>query len=322
MSPGSILNGMENRCAVSDQVRVFRYQGQESQRLDKFLVDQLPDFSRSQLQNLIKGGKVTVNERLITKTGYLVEHEQQVEISLPEPEPTTLTPEDIPLDIVYENPDVMVINKPAGMVVHPAAGHASGTLVHAVLAHAPEMEGIHGEQRPGIVHRLDKDTSGLIMVAKNDLAHRWLQNQFRVRKVRKIYLALVDGHPPTPTGRIEAPIGRDSAFRRRMAVVTPNKGRESVTEYLTLERFDQFTYLEAHPLTGRTHQIRIHLAFLGCPIVGDTLYGHRHPTVPVGRHFLHAARLTVLLPGEESERTFTAPLPHELEVALNWVRER
>jgi 23S rRNA pseudouridine1911/1915/1917 synthase len=313
---------MENHCVVSDQIRHFRYQGHGGQRLDKFLVAQLPDFSRSQLQNLIKDGQVKVNGRPVTKTGFLVEDQHQVEIHLPEPVSTELIPEDIPLDIVFENKHLIVINKPAGMVVHPAAGHATGTLVHAALAHAPDMDGINGEQRPGVVHRLDKDTSGLIMMAKNDKAHRWLQNQFRARKVRKVYLALVDGHPPTPTGRIEAPIGRDSGFRRRMAVVSQSKGRQSVTEYLTLERLNEFSYLEAHPITGRTHQIRIHLAFVGCPIVGDTLYGHRHPTVPLKRHFLHAARLTVQLPGEDEERTFEAPLPTELEDALRWVRER
>jgi 23S rRNA pseudouridine1911/1915/1917 synthase len=312
---------MGSHYTVSEQVRVYTFVG-PSQRLDKFLVTQLPDLSRSQLQNLIKNGQVQVNGNPVTKTGFLVENQHQVEIHLPEPVPTDLVPEDIPLDIVFESKDLMVINKPAGMVVHPAAGHSSGTLVHAALSHAPDMEGINGEQRPGVVHRLDKDTSGLIMIAKNDKAHRWLQNQFRDRKVRKVYLALVDGYPPTPTGRIEAPIGRDSAMRRRMAVVSANKGRESITEYLTLERLNDFTYLEAHPLTGRTHQIRIHMAFLGCPIVGDTLYGHRHPTVPVKRHFLHAARLTVQLPGETEERTFEAPLPQELETALRWVRER
>jgi 23S rRNA pseudouridine1911/1915/1917 synthase len=310
----SILTGMGSRFVVSEQVRSFRYEGQGGQRLDKFLVVQLPDLSRSQLQNLIKAGQVMVNGSPVTKTGFLVENQHLVEITLPEPEPVDLVPENIPLDIVFENKDLMVINKPAGMVVHPAAGHSTGTLVHAALGHARE-------QRPGIVHRLDKDTSGLIMVAKNDNAHRWLQNQFRTRKVRKVYLALVDGHPPTPTGRIEAPIGRDSAFRRRMAVVSANKGRQSITEYFTLEQFEQFTYLEAHPVTGRTHQIRIHLAFMGCPI-GDTLYGHRHPTVPIERHFLHAARLTVQLPDEDETREFVAPLPPELEEAMRWVRER
>ncbi|HSV86486.1 MAG TPA: RluA family pseudouridine synthase [Levilinea sp.] len=307
---------------MSEQVRIFRYERQVGQRLDKFLVENLPGFSRSQVQNLIKDSKVTVDDKPVTKTGFSVAHDHRVEICIPVPEPTELVPEYISLDIVFENQDLVVINKPAGMVVHPAAGHTTGTLVHAVLAHAPEMQGVHGERRPGVVHRLDKDTSGLIMIAKHDGAHRWLQNQFRSRKVRKVYLTLVDGHPPTPTGRIEAPIGRDKAFRRRMAVVPSNKGRDSVTEYLVLERFEQFTYLEAHPLTGRTHQIRIHLAFLGCPIVGDTLYGHRHPTVPVSRHFLHAARLTVQLPGETSERTFEAPLSPELVDALRWVRER
>jgi 23S rRNA pseudouridine1911/1915/1917 synthase len=313
---------MENHCVVSEKIRHFRYQGHSGLRLDKFLVAQLPDFSRSQLQNLIKDGQVRVNGSPVTKTGFLVENQHQVEIQLPEPVSTELIPENIPLDIIFENDHLMVINKPAGMVVHPAAGHSTGTLVHAALAHAPDMDGINGEQRPGVVHRLDKDTSGLIMMAKNDKAHRWLQNQFRARKVRKVYLALVDGHPPTPTGRIEAPIGRDSAFRRRMAVVSQSKGRESVTEYLTIERYHEFSYLEAHPLTGRTHQIRIHLAFVGCPIVGDTLYGHRHPTVPIKRHFLHAARLKVQLPGEDEERTFEAPLPTELEDALRWVRDR
>jgi 23S rRNA pseudouridine1911/1915/1917 synthase len=313
---------MENPCVVNEQIRNFKYEGATGLRLDKFLTSQLPDYSRSQLQNLIKAGNVNVNGQPVTKTGFLVEHQHQVEIHLPEPEPTNLVPEDIPLDIVFENKNLMVVNKPAGMVVHPAAGHSTGTLVHAALAHAPEMEGIHGEQRPGVVHRLDKDTSGLIVIAKDDKAHRWLQNQFRARKVRKVYLALVDGHPPTPTGRIEAHIGRDSAMRRRMAVVSPSKGRESTTEYLTLEQFDQFSYLEVHPLTGRTHQIRIHLAFIGCPIVGDSLYGLRTPTVKLNRHFLHAARLTLQLPGEEEERTFKAPLPSELEEALRWVRER
>jgi 23S rRNA pseudouridine1911/1915/1917 synthase len=216
---------MENPCVVNEQIRNFKYEGATGLRLDKFLTAQLPDYSRSQLQNLIKAGNVNVNGQPVTKTGFLVEHQHQVEIHLPEPEPTDLVPEDIPLDIVFENKSLMVVNKPAGMVVHPAAGHSTGTLVHAALAHAPEMEGIHGEQRPGVVHRLDKDTSGLIVVAKDDKAHRWLQNQFRARKVRKVYLALVDGHPPTPTGRIEAHIGRDSAMRRRMAVVSPSKGR-------------------------------------------------------------------------------------------------
>jgi 23S rRNA pseudouridine1911/1915/1917 synthase len=213
-----------------------------------------------------------------------------------------------------------VVNKPAGMVVHPAAGHASGTLVHAALAHAPTMEGVGGERRPGVVHRLDKDTSGLILLAKNDAAHHRLQEQFHSRSVVKTYLALVDGRPPTPRGRIEAPIGRDPAHRQRMAVLPPGKGRQAVSEYGTVEAFPEHTLLEVHPLTGRTHQIRLHLAFIGCPVVGDKIYGRRHSSLPLKRQFLHAARLEITLPGEERPRHFEAPLPDELKHILNFLR--
>jgi len=305
---------------VKDQVLQFIIIDSMAGRLDKFLVTQFPDYSRSRLQGLISDGFVKVDGIPVAKSGWMVKLGNTVEVTLPPSHPSELIPEDIPLDVVFENKDLMVVNKPAGMVVHPSAGHETGTLVHAALAHAPEMEGIGGEQRPGVVHRLDKETSGLILLAKNDRAHRWLQDQFRLRKVVKIYLALVDGHPPTPTGRIEAPIGRDPSHRKQMAIVPADKGRESETEYRTLESFPQYTLLEVHPLTGRTHQIRIHLAFVHCPIVGDTLYGHRHPTLAITRHFLHAARLTIRLPGESDARTFSAPLPPELEQVLNSLR--
>jgi len=294
----------------------FVQPGPDSERLDKALVAQLPELSRSRLQALIKEGRVTVAGNIVLKTGLVVEAGQRVQVEIPPPEPTTLQPEAIPLDVVFENADLMVINKPAGMVVHPSAGHFSGTLVHAALAHAPDLEGVGGEQRPGIVHRLDKDTSGLILIAKNDQAHRWLQDQFRLRHVKKVYLALVDGAPPTPEGRIEAAIARDPSHRKRMAVVSPGRGRESVTEYQVLESFPSHSLIEAHPLTGRTHQIRLHLAFLGTPIVGDAVYGHRNPTIPIERHFLHAARLSIQLPGETVPRTFEAPLPQELSKIL------
>ena len=305
---------------MKDQLLQFTCEGGPPERLDKFLVAHLPDYSRSRLQGLIKDGFVKVHGMQVVKSGWIVETGDTIELVLPPPQPSELVPENIPLQVVFENKDLLVVNKPAGMVVHPAAGHATGTLVHAALAHAPEMEGIGGEQRPGVVHRLDKETSGLILLAKNDRAHRWLQDQFRLRKVVKIYLALVDGHPPTPSGRIEAPIGRDPSHRKQMAIVTPDKGREAETEYKTLESFTQYTFLEAHPLTGRTHQIRIHLAFIHCPIVGDTLYGRRHPTLDLSRHFLHAARLSIQLPGENNLRTFSAPLPPELELVLNSLR--
>jgi len=307
---------------VSDRTVVFRYDEQEPQRLDKFLVENLTDFSRSRLQGLIKDGMVTVSGETAHKSGQMLESGESVEVRLPPPQPTGIEPESIPLDIIFENKDVMIVNKPAGMVVHPAAGHDRGTLVHAALAHSPEMMSIGGEERPGVVHRLDKNTSGLILLAKNDLSHRWLQDQFRTRKVIKIYLALVDGHPPTPSGRVETPIGRSPNQRKMMSVVPPGKGRDSVTEYRTLETFPQHTLLEVHPITGRMHQIRIHMDFLGCPVVGDTVYGLHKPSLPVDRHFLHAARLSITLLDESQPRTFEAPLPGELNQILEDLRRK
>lgn len=305
---------------MSDELLSFKVNGSENQRLDKFLVDCLPDYSRSRLQGLIQDGFVAVNQIPAKKAGQKVEEGDEVAIRIPAPVPSDLIPEDIPLMIIYEDEHLMVVDKPAGMVVHPAVGHSTGTLVHAALAHAPEMVGIGGEQRPGVVHRLDKDTSGLILLAKDDKTLHWLQDQFKQRKVRKEYLALVDGHPPTPQGRVEAAIGRDSARRKQMAVVPDRKGREAKTEYFTLESFPQHTLLEVHPQTGRTHQIRLHLAFIRCPIVGDKVYGHKKSSLPIERHFLHAARLTVTLPGEDKPRLFEAPLPADLEEVLHHLR--
>lgn len=299
---------------------VFPCKDAGEQRIDKFLVGCMPDFSRSRLQGLIKDGFVKVNEKLETKASQKVAAGDLVEIRVPPPEPSDLVPEDIPLSVIFENSQLMVINKPAGMVVHPSLGHATGTLVQAALAHAPELEGIGGEQRPGVVHRLDKDTSGLILMAKDERTHRWLQDQFRLRKVKKVYLALVDGLPPTPTGRVEAAIGRDPSHRKQMGVVSEEKGREAISEYFTLETFPAHTLLEFHPMTGRTHQIRLHLAFIGCPIVADTIYGHKHASIPLARHFLHAARLTIILPGETAARVFEAPLPPDLQEALEYLK--
>lgn len=296
------------------------FQQEKAQRLDHFLVEYLPEFSRSRLQALIKDGRVLVDGQPAQKAGKLLEPGSQVQVYIPPPAPSELVPEDIPLDILFENADLLVVNKPAGMVVHPAAGHAQGTLVHAALAHAPDMQGVGGELRPGIVHRLDKDTSGLILLAKNDAAHQFLQDQFRDRQVHKVYLALVDGAPPTPSGRVEAAVGRDPAQRKRMAVRPPGKGRMAISQYRTFERFAEHTLLEVEPVTGRTHQVRLHLAFLGCPVVGDRVYGRAKPSLPLKRHFLHAARLSVCLPGESQPRTFEAPLPQELERVLEGLR--
>jgi 23S rRNA pseudouridine1911/1915/1917 synthase len=307
---------------VSDRLEIYVFDQEVKQRLDVFLTSCLPEFSRSRIQGLIKDGLITVDGEPVTKTGRDLERDERVEIRIPPPVPSGLIAENILLDIVFENDDLMVVNKPAGMVVHPSPGHASGTLVHAALGHIPDLEGIGGEERPGIVHRLDKETSGLIVVAKNERAHRWLQDQFRTRVVEKIYLALVDGKPPTPTGRVEAPIGRNTTHRKLMAVVPPEKGREAVSEYRTLESFPAHTLLEVHPLTGRTHQIRVHMAFLGCPVVGDMVYGKRKSSVELGRHFLHAYRLKITLPGEKQPKLFEAGLPGELQRVLEEMRSK
>jgi 23S rRNA pseudouridine1911/1915/1917 synthase len=305
---------------VSDRIEKFVYHGEKAERLDKFLVTCLPEFSRARLQGLIVDELVLVNGVIAKKSGQALDDGFEVEVRIPPPVPSNLTGEDIPLDIVFENDDLIVVNKPAGMVVHPAAGHASGTLVNAVLGYDPDMEGIGGEERPGLVHRLDKETSGLIILAKNERAHNWLQDQFRLRKVEKTYLALVDGKPPTPVGRVEASIGRDTGQRKKMAIVSAGKGRESVSEYKTLETFKDHTLLEFHPHTGRTHQIRLHCQFLGCPIVGDSVYGKRTVTATINRHFLHAYQLKIVLPNEKQPRTFEAELPEELKAVLEEVK--
>ncbi|MBI5935526.1 MAG: RluA family pseudouridine synthase [Chloroflexi bacterium] len=305
---------------MTDRIETFTHTGETAERLDKFLVRHLPEFSRARLQGLVAEGFVLVDGDPARKSGQMLDLGASVEVRIPPPVPSGLVGEDIPLDIIFENDDLLMVNKPAGMVVHPAAGHATGTLVHAVLGYDPDLEGIGGEERPGLVHRLDKETSGLIVLAKNERAHRWLQDQFRLREVEKTYLALVDGKPPTPSGRVEAAIGRDPSHRKKMATLSEGKGREAVSEYKTRESFERHTLLEFHPLTGRTHQIRLHCAFLGCPIVGDVIYGRKSPTLKLDRHFLHAAKLKIVLPNEKEPRLFEARLPVELERVLEELR--
>ena len=295
------------------------------QRLDVFLAESLANHSRAQIQRLIEAGHVLVDGQPPTKTGLKLQGGEHIIVNVPPPAPSRLQAETLPLNIIYEDHNLLVIDKPAGMVVHPAPGHSSGTLVNAVLGHVPDIEGVGGEKRPGLVHRLDKDTSGLIVVAKNEITHRFLQTQFKDRTVRKVYHALLYRSLPTPTGRIEAPIGRDANHRQRMAVTTLDKGREAVTEYHVLHQFTHHTYVSAEPKTGRTHQIRVHFAYMNCPIVGDTLYAgplarQSLPGLPRGltRQFLHAAELTLKLPDNQT-RTFRSPLPadlHSLLVAL------
>jgi 23S rRNA pseudouridine1911/1915/1917 synthase len=297
--------------------RDFIFQENQPQRLDIFLAQELPEISRSQIQRLIRAGRVLVNEVQPRKSGQMLERGDRIWIEVPPPEPLDLVPEDIDLDIIYEDENVVVINKPAGMVVHPSAGHDQGTLVHAALAYSPFLAGIGGRMRPGIVHRLDKNTSGLILIAKNEASHKWLQNQFKERKVEKKYLALVDGRPTTPTGRIIAPIMRDKFDRKKMAIAPVGEGRHAETEYHTLKEYKYHTYLDVHPLTGRTHQIRVHLASIGCPIAGDTLYGYRNSSVKLERHFLHAYQIRICLLNERTPRTFQAELPAELTRVLD-----
>lgn len=307
---------------MTNQELHFKVRDKTSGRLDKILVSFLPDLTRSRIQSLIRDNLVEVNETVITKSGWLVNPGDGINVILPEVVSIGLIAEDIPLTIVFENENLAIVNKPAGMVVHPAVGHPSGTLVNAALAEFEDLEGIGGELRPGIVHRLDKETSGLIVLAKNDKTLTNLQEQFKNRQVQKVYQALVEGKPPTPTGRVEAAISRDPSHRKKMAIVSPGKGRHAETEYRTLESFSHHTLIEAHPITGRTHQIRLHMAFLKCPIVGDKVYGRVHPSVEINRHFLHAARLTITLPGESVPKTFEASLPDELLQILENLRKK
>ena len=289
------------------------FSGDSHNRLDKFLTEQFPDKSRTQIQKIIKDGLVMIDQKPITKTGYSLEKSLSITITFPAPTPLDLIPEKIPLEIIFEDDDVLVVNKPAGMVMHPSIGHQSGTLVHAALGHAPFLEGIGGKMRPGIVHRLDKNTSGVVIVAKNEPAHNWLQRQFKSRSVNKIYLALVDKHPPTESGKIVAPIYRDRVNRKKMAVAPRQEGKEAVTIYHTLKKLGHYSYLEVQLLTGRTHQIRVHLSSIGSPVTGDNVYGYSTPTMKLGRHFLHAKRLEIKLPGNKKLSKFEAKLPDDLQ---------
>ena len=288
------------------------------QRLDRYLARHVPDLSRNRLQGLIAGGHVTLRGRA-PRPAEKVQPGDTVEVAIPPPAPTELVPESIPLDVVYEDPDLLVVDKPAGLVIHPAPGHPTGTLVNALLARIPELAGgpeewgIGGELRPGIVHRLDKDTSGLMVVAKNDRAHRLLAAQLKNREMDKRYLALVDGAPVSETGTIDAPIARDPGRPQQMGAVPG--GRPATTHFRVVRRFPRHTLLECKPVTGRTHQIRVHLAAIGCPVAADSIYGRKQPTVPLRRHFLHAARLTFRLPSGPTQ-TFEAPLPPDLKGVL------
>jgi len=290
-------------------------------RLDRWLAESLPDLSRSRIQHLIAGQHVTVNGAA-TKASHRLHGGETIEIDVPSLPPDDLVPEPIALTVLHEDDHVLVIDKPAGMVVHPGAGNATGTLAAAALAHAPAIAGVGGPRRPGIVHRLDKDTSGVLVMAKTRAAYEGLTAQLVERSVTRRYVAVVHGRVGLTAGVVDAPMGRDPSHRQRMAVRPAGKGKRAVTHYRVVERFPHFTYLELRLETGRTHQIRVHMASLGHPVVGDRTYGRSHGKQPIASEglALHAVTLAFLHPISQKRLEFTAEFPLRLERLLSRLR--
>ena len=289
------------------------------QRVDKFISEQLPDLSRTYIQDLLKSGDITINDKIV-KPNYKLSDGDKITVNIVEPEPLEVNPENIPLDILYEDRDVIVVNKPRGMVVHPAPGHSSGTLVNALLAHCDDLSGINGVLRPGIVHRIDKDTSGVLVAAKNDLAHRSLAEQLKNKTTHRIYKAIAHGVFEHDKGTIDAPIGRDEYDRKKMAVTRSNS-KNAVTHFEVEERFVAYTFVSCQLETGRTHQIRVHLAYIGHPIAGDPKYGPRK-TLNIDGQALHAAELGFCHPTTNEMMMFSAPLPDDMGNLLKQLREQ
>ena len=282
-----------------------------SSRLDKYLADNT-EFSRAYIQQLIREERVLVGGMKARPSRGITRNEK-ILILIPELETAHIEAEDIPLSIIYEDHDVIVIDKPAGMTVHPAAGNWTGTLVNAIMAHCPDLTGIKGTVRPGIVHRLDKDTSGVIIAAKNDAAHFHLAEQIKNREVTKIYLALVKGTLTPAQGAVEGPIGRHPKDRKKMAIIT--HGKEASTVYKVIRYYKDHSFLEVHPVTGRTHQIRVHLSAIGHPVLGDAIYGGKADLL--SRQFLHAHLLGIRLPSDNKYIEFKSELPHDLAYMLH-----
>jgi len=281
-------------------------------RLDKYVGEKCPELSRTYAQRLIADGYVTVNDRVV-KPGLKLSIGDRLRVAIPPTTPDLLLPEAIPLNIIYENDDLLVVDKPAGLTVHPAPGHPSHTLVNAILSHFPDLADVNDSLRPGVVHRLDKDTSGVMVVAKNRATQLNLADQFKTHSVFKAYLVVVKGHLTPENGVIEAPMGRDPRNRKRMAVVA--EGKEARTEYRVIKYIDNYTLLEITPETGRTHQIRVHLSAIGYPVVGDKVYGVKSSYL--SRQFMHACRLGFKLPSTGEYVECTAELPRDLEQALS-----
>ncbi|AJY76386.1 RluA family pseudouridine synthase [Paenibacillus beijingensis] len=293
----------------------------KGERLDKYITESAedPSVSRTQVQDWIAGGNVLVNGRQV-KANYKVAVSDCVSVTVPQAEIAEITAEDIPLEIVYEDGDVIVLNKPRGMVVHPAPGHASGTVVNALMHHCTDLSGINGVLRPGIVHRIDKDTSGLLMAAKNDRAHISLAEQLKEHSVTRKYIALVHDNLQHDRGTIDAPIGRD-VQDRKMFTVTSKGGKKAVTHFAVLERFGDYTLVELQLETGRTHQIRVHMKYIGHPLAGDPVYG-RSKTVDLKGQALHAAVLGFVHPRSGEYLEFEEPIPADMEHVLTSLRLR
>ena len=296
----------------------FIYQENDFLRIDKFLAIEIKEFTRSQIQMMIEEGSVLVNGKVI-KSNYKLKINDEITVLIKEPELTDIEPQDIPLDVVYEDQDVIVINKPSGMVVHPALGNYKDTLVNALLFHCKDLSGINGKIRAGIVHRIDKDTSGLLVACKNDLAHKNLSEQFMEHKVNKIYYCLVNGVIPHNIGLIDAPIGRDPQSRQQMAVV--ENGKDARTHFKVLERFEKNTLVEVKLETGRTHQIRVHMKYIGYPLVGDPVYGVRKVVGENGQ-FLHAKKLEFYHPRTNELMSFETELPEDFTQLIKELRNQ
>lgn len=299
-------------------VKITVEEKDKGQRIDKLLMIYFSDMSRTQIQQFIRQQHVKINGNII-KASYKVEAGDQCEVSIPEPESTDILPENIPLNIVYEDSDVIVVNKPSGMIVHPSVGIYSGTLVNALLYHCQDLSGINGVMRPGIVHRIDKETSGLLMVAKNDLAHQSLSEQLQEHTVIRRYLALVHGLIPHEFGRIEAPIGRDPRDRQKMTCTDKN-AKEAITNFKVIERFRDMSLVECRLETGRTHQIRVHMQYIGHPVYGDPQYGLKRDDITHGQ-YLHAKILGFIHPRTNEEMYFESELPDYFSEKLAQLRQ-
>ncbi|ACK61858.1 MULTISPECIES: RluA family pseudouridine synthase [Bacillus] len=302
---------------MSEVVQVTVAAEQKNERIDKFVTGINNEWSRTQVQQWIKDEVVTVNGKAV-KGNYKVKEEDEITVTIPEPEELDIQPEDLNLEIYYEDADVLVVNKPRGMVVHPAPGHTSGTLVNGLMHHCTDLSGINGVMRPGIVHRIDKDTSGLLMVAKNDMAHESLVNQLVAKTVTRRYKAIVHGVIPHDKGTIDAPIARDKKERQSMTV--DENGKNAVTHFQVLERFKDFTLVECRLETGRTHQIRVHMKYIGYPLAGDPKYGPKK-TLDMNGQALHAGILGFDHPRTGEYIQFEAPIPEVFEDALNILRK-